>query len=162
MQQKNDELKHYGVKGMRWGVRRATRKLSKAQTREDRDKATAKLHKHREKGSAKIAKLKSENEKLYAKREKQDSRDAAKAARLNQKAARHLSKSGSFIRPRKLKNYNAARAKQLKGQADNITANSEATKAKIAKNEQMIKAMEMEITNIDRTLKKRGKRYVNK
>ena len=43
------ELYHYGVKGMRWGVRRAQKKLAKATTKEDRDKAIAALKKHKEK-----------------------------------------------------------------------------------------------------------------
>ena len=31
----SDELKHYGVKGMRWGIIRAQKKLSRATTDED-------------------------------------------------------------------------------------------------------------------------------
>ena len=51
------ELMHYGVPGMKWGVRRATKRLSKATTKEQRDKAVGKLETHRAKASAKIEKL---------------------------------------------------------------------------------------------------------
>ena len=52
------ELYHYGVKGMKWGVRRAQKALSKASSSRDSDRALSKLQKHRDKGSAELAKLK--------------------------------------------------------------------------------------------------------
>ncbi len=160
MSQKNDELQHYGVLGMKWGVRRSTKQLQNARTKEERDKAVTSLKKHREKASGEIAKRKAENEKLYEKRKKQDAYGAARAAQLSRKAAIQRGKSASFIRPSGLKDFNAARAKQLQSQADQITANIEATKAKIAENDDIIRMMETGIKDIDKALADKGKRYV--
>ena len=61
---KTNELYHYGVKGMRWGVRRASKQLTKATTSDSRNKAIANLNKHREKASSEVSKLKKQRVKL--------------------------------------------------------------------------------------------------
>lgn len=54
----NNELYHYGVRGMKWGVRKATKTLSSSKsTVEQREKAISSLQKHKIKASAKVAKL---------------------------------------------------------------------------------------------------------
>lgn len=45
--QTNDFLEHYGVKGMKWGVRRATKRMSKASTTKQKDRAINKLVKQK-------------------------------------------------------------------------------------------------------------------
>jgi hypothetical protein len=62
-----DELQHYGVIGMKWGVRRASRKYAKADTAEKKQKAADKLNKHMDKASKKLNKYNTKGQKLLDK-----------------------------------------------------------------------------------------------
>ena len=64
------DIKHYGVLGMKWGVRRANKHYSTATTKEERAKASKKLSSHMEKASKKLNKLDSKIAKKHAKAEK--------------------------------------------------------------------------------------------
>lgn len=66
----DDDMKHYGVIGMKWGVRRANRNYSKATNSADRGKAKAKLDKHMGKADKKLNKLDQKIGKKHAKAEK--------------------------------------------------------------------------------------------
>ena len=62
-----NELQHYGVIGMKWGVRRAINKYNKATTNKQKTKATETLNKHLEKASNKLAKYDRKGQKALAK-----------------------------------------------------------------------------------------------
>ena len=152
--QTSDELYHYGVKGMRWGVRRASKKLSKATDEKKKAKAVASLEKHREKGTAEIKKLDSSTSKLQAKREKQRQTTDVKAA-----DAMVRSQTPIMLRSRREKFRNEANKWYVR--ADSLRAESERTQALINKNESLKKMFQQEIDKIDQALVEKGKRRLN-
>lgn len=170
-----EELMHYGVKGMRWGVRRASKQLTKATTAEGREKAIATLNKHRTKGSNKITSLEKERVKLDDMLRKATTKDKvkaskleAKAAKLDRKAAKNISKStGMFTSSEKSKDLLVEaelykiKSDKLHAKASSLNANYEKAKAKVDANESMQKAFRTEISKIDKTLEKNGRRYIN-
>ena len=156
----NDELTHYGVKGMRWGVRRNTKRLGSNDSA-TREKAVAALRKARDKGSAEVTKLKKKGVKLEQKHEQHVIKSEVKAARLNEKAAAQRRKAyGLFVSKNKMAKR-LGKAQVLEAKANALTTKAASAKAKINSNEAMIKAFEREISNIDSALASRGRKYVN-
>lgn len=170
------ELYHYGVKGMRWGVRRAQKELRKATSSSDSDRALSKLQKHRTKGSAELSKLKKSHEKLeldLANSSKKDAEKAAKlerkASKLDRKAAKNRKKAGSILtstkKAQKLSykaDYLKARSDILKSKASTMRATYERSKQKVESNERMQKLFQTEINKIDATFAQYGKDYRDK
>lgn len=68
--EKKNDIKHYGVLGMKWGVHRANKKYSTATSKEAKTKAANKLSSHMTKASNKLNKLDAKITKKYAKAEK--------------------------------------------------------------------------------------------
>ena len=66
----SENLQHYGVLGMKWGIRRARRSLSRASTKEESRRAISKLETHRGKINKKINRYQSENVTLRKKSDK--------------------------------------------------------------------------------------------
>lgn len=156
-----DELQHYGVLGMKWGVRRASRNLSSATTREQRDKAVASLQKHRTKGEAKVQKLEKRHVKLEKDVERAITKSDTKASEIARKAAHKRNKAyGTFVSKRRSDKL-LFKANKLDAKANNLKALSEDAKAKLAKNEKMTEMFNREIKNIDNALLDKGRRYIN-
>lgn len=156
-----DELAHYGVVGMRWGVRRNTRMLKSGDSAK-RAKAANALQKHREKGAAKINKLQKKGVKLEMKHEQHIIKNETKAAKLNEKATKQRRKAyGLFVSENKAAKR-LGKAQILESKANALTAKANKAKADINKNNAMIKAFEREISNIDTALVSRGKEYINR
>lgn len=157
----NDELRHYGVLGMRWGVRRNTKRLSSSDSAK-REKAIASLQKHREKGTAEIAKLNKKAVKLEQEHERRIVKDETKAAKINQKAAKTRAKASGLFVSNKKAAKRLMKAQVLEGKANALTAKANMAKAKINKNAAMRKSFEREINNIDTALVGYGKKYVGR
>lgn len=157
----SEELYHYGVKGMRWGVRRATKTLSsKSSSKEDRDKAAAKLGKIREKGSKEISKLQSKTPKLEKKVDKMIQKNDVKAAKMRDKQAKIKKKIGgrftSIDKAQKL----MAESNQLDIKASQLEAKSQKAKAMLTQNKNMQEQFKKEISKIDTALVSAGRQYV--
>lgn len=157
----NEELQHYGVKGMRWGVRRATKQLAKATTKEEKSKAVAKLQKHREKASKEVAKLEKKHPKLEKKVEQNILKNETKAAKLHDKATTKSLKSERLFMRRGRRARLKYSARKLEKKAQSLQAKSDLAKAELKRNETMQAAFKKGINEIDQTLVSKGRKFIN-
>lgn len=156
-----NELQHYGVKGMKWGIIRAKKKLAKASTSEDRDKAVAKLNKHRTKAVAKVSKLEKKVPELEKAYNKAVLKTDVKAAKLEQKRSKYTKKAtGLFTSDKKATKY-LAKAQLMDMKVKDLKAHSDRAKAEMAKNERMRELFNKGISEIDATLASAGRKYIN-
>ena len=172
----SDELQHYGVMGMRWGVRRASKVLSSSKSSQGkRDKAISSLEKHKSKTTAKIASLEKKRTKLDDNLRKSTEKDMTKAtklekkaAKLDQKIAKNQRKAGGMFTSQKkaeklLSEANVMQAKSTKlhTKAKTLTTKYESAKAKVDANESMQKAFKQGLSSIDKALVEAGKRHLH-
>lgn len=156
--QQNNELKHYGVLGMKWGVTRAKKRLSKASTQEDRDKAISSLSKHRAKAVAKVTKLEKKDPKLEKAYNKAVLKTDVKAAKLEQKRSKYTKKAtGLFVSDKKAAKY-LTKAQIMDMKVKDLKAQSDRAKANMAKNERMKELFNKGISDIDATLLEAGRK----
>lgn len=169
-----DELYHYGIKGMKWGVRRAKSKLSKATTKEERDAAISSLNKHRAKATAKVTKLEKKRVQLENRVDKNKKSGNIRAAKLERRAATYEQKSakarnkayGAFTSKERAQEllYKSgklqAKADRLHTKANIYKTNYERNKAMVERNETMAKAFKQGISEIDQTLVSVGREYM--
>lgn len=158
----NNELLHYGVKGMRWGVKRATKALSKATTDEQREKAVGALNKHRAKATRKVEKLDKVRPKLERNVEKAVMKNDVKAANYSNRALKYERKANGLFRSEGMRDYYRAQSNKMQYKANSLTAKSNSVKAALAKNESMTKAFRQGINDIDDVLVKYGKDYLKR
>ena len=174
----SDELYHYGVIGMKWGVRRAARK----------NRANSRLEKKALKYDIKSAKALRKSEKLHAKYDLETSNKAAKkAANYSIKAAKALKKANKqtseFKRSsleRKAAKYEYKSATQQRkanrisksagygGKAtvqyiksDKFAKKAAKARLKIANNKRYIARMKTKVNTLSDKDTRTGKDYIN-
>ena len=158
--QSDEDIEHYGVKGMKWGVRRASKALSKATTEAQRDKAVAKLNKHREKSSNKITKLEKQHKKLEDRYDRDVIKRQAKAAKYSNKSAKLERQAYRRFTSEDKAEKLLYQSRKLEVYAKELRANAAKAKAKIEHNEQMTKMLKQGINDIDAALVDKGKKYL--
>ena len=157
----NDELLHYGVLGMKWGVHRASKRLSNATSDDAKRKAVQKLETHKAKATKKINKLANEHAKLEKKRDTYAKREDIKAAKLKRKATELNRKAYTGLRTKERRQELKFKSEILNAKADELIAQSNTVKAKISKNETLTKQFQKGINDIDQVLVDHGRRFVN-
>lgn len=156
----SETLQHYGVKGMKWGVIRAKKRVDKATTKEGLNKATSSLQKHRTKAVAKIEKLEKKGVKLQKEHDKRMTSDAIRAAKLDDKATKKLVKANKWYTSEKKAMKLESEARRLEVKAKSLSANVKLARAKLEKNKVMIDMFNCGIKDIDDTLIEVGKKYI--
>lgn len=159
----SQELYHYGVRGMRWGVRRASKTLISTKASSDKKKkAVASLQKHKQKATKKVIKLTAKNEKLGKKNDKFILKNDAKIAKLNRKAAKKRAKAYGLFTSKSKTEKLKFKAEKLEAKAAKLSTKRDEVKAKMAKNDRLISMYNEGISHINKVSVSNGKKYLGK
>ena len=159
------ELYHYGVKGMRWGVRRAKKELHGSRsytstgTMGSHNHAVAVLDTHREKINKKLSKLDKKSEKLEAKRYKQATDSATKIAKLDRESAKLRKKAGKAFYT-STSNKRLHKAAKLDYKISKLKEATAKTQAKIEKNNRLKEAFKKGLDEINDELITKGQYFM--
>lgn len=153
----NNELKHYGVPGMRWGVRRAKKQYAKATTKEQRDKLDARMRSHRAKAVKQVKKLERKYPELERKVERSIQKTDVKAAKLEREATRTRRAAYGHFQTAEKAQRRLYQADKKAARAAELRALSADAKAKLASNKDMQRLFNKGINEIDALLVDKGK-----
>ena len=162
MEDNKNELYHYGVLGMKWGIKKASKTLSSDKASSGKkEKAVASLEKHKAKATKKVAKLEKQRVKLQSEYNRNVTKRETEARRLKVESARTRRKAyGRFTSRDRAEDY-LYKANKLDAKAEDLLARSENTKAKIASNETYQQLFKQGIKDIDANLAKKGRKAIN-
>lgn len=145
-----NELMHYGVIGMKWGIRRAKKRLDKAKTDDERVSALNKLNKHRSKAIVKINKLSKQHTKLQKRVDNNIKYVDGRAANIKVRAARYKKKALRRFIPEKRAQRLLLKAMKMDAKADELIALSASTRNRLENNERLTKLFRQGINEIDK------------
>lgn len=160
MYENNNELQHYGVKGMKWGVKRATKRFNTADTDDKRRKAVATLAKHKSKATKKIAKLEKKNAKLEKKNDAYLMKTNAKVAKLERRAAITRAQAYTRFSTKEKAERNLYKANKMEATAQQLKSKYEMNKAIVESNKKIAQTMTQQIGDIDKIITGKGKKYL--
>lgn len=157
-----DELMHYGVPGMKWGVHRAKQYYNAGNKYipGSYDKANKIISKHQTKITKKISKLDNKYNKLSKTRDKQILKSDVKATKLRDKAYRLENKAGGLFVSKNRYQKLTSKANQLHAQANRLTARSNKTKAMMNRNRKMKELLNSGYDSLSKVKIDIGKKYV--
>lgn len=158
----DEELMHYGVLGMKWGVKRASKRLSKAKTSEERAAAIAKLNKHRAKATKKVTTLNKERARLEKRVNANATTTDVKVAKMERESARLKRKAQGVFVSEKQAELIMYKAMNLDSKASELKSLSNEAKTLLAKNKTITRQFEKGIADIDEIIRSKGKRVVGK
>ena len=160
----NNELMHYGVNGMKWGVRRGIKELNNAYRdggvdRGQHNHAVSVLTTHRNKINKKIGKLDTQHKKLDKQVYKQTTKIAPKISKLETKANK------LELKAYKTRNYDKSEALKQKASKLNykvalLKKDVVSIKAKVAKNERLQQMFKEGLSSIDKAMTLKGKEFL--
>lgn len=156
-----NELQHYGVLGMKWGIRRGRKQISRATTREEYEKGVSTLTKHRAKASKKVAKLEKKGVKIDKAYNKAVLKTDVKIAKMEKKRYKLERKADSRFTSEDKAAELLGKAAILDRKIDKLNVQSSKAKSAYAKNERMKELFNKGISDIDDALTKRGRKYIN-
>lgn len=155
-----NELQHYGVKGMRWGIRRAQKKLAKASTQEQKNKAVAKLQKHRSKAVKQVAKLEKKVPKLEKAYDRAVLKTDVKIAKAERDRSYYARKATRPFMSENRANKYLNKAQLMDMKVKELKAYSDSAKAAMAQNKRMRELFNTGISEIDAALIEAGKKRI--
>lgn len=135
--ERNDELMHYGVPGMKWGVRRAKKAYANAYSKGDTEKLAkldTKMQKNSAKAQRKVNKLEKKYPKLKTDVDRHIRKTDIKAASLEREATRQRAKAYGRFQTKKGAERALYEANKLQARSAELKTRSESAKAKLEAN----------------------------
>ena len=160
----NEELMHYGVRGMKWGVHKAVNELNSSRRDGGIDRgmynhAVAVLSSHRTKINKKLSKLESKRTKLDNKVYEQETKSSPKIAKMHNKAMKLRVKADRTVNSEKRDNLRA-KANKLEYKVSKIQSQAAKTRAKIAKNERLQQEFKKGLSTINKETVDKGREFL--